>query len=852
MADEQGTPAPSSLNQVMAYSKDAPALPDADQEESRRLASYWKDQLDQTDEEYRKFVKRGRIIEKRYRDDRNRVDEEGQRRYNLLWSNVQIMLPALYARAPQPVAERRFRDKDPIGRGAAQILERSLRNEVEINGFHEAVECAVLDYLLPGRGVVWVRYEPEIEESVSIPTGGEMEMRDAQGPIEADDDSETEDKLRDTGDRIVRESVPIDYVPWTDFFTFPAKARTWKEVVAVGKRVYMTREQMIRRFGKEAGKAVPLEKDDRERRRQNESVVPDEDADRKGEVFEIWSRTDERVYWLAQGYDFLLDRRDDPLQIDDFFPVPRPLYANATTGTLVPVADYMEYQDQAIQIDELTQRISMLSKACKVAGVYNAQAKDIQRLLDESVENELIPVDSWAVFADKGGVAGQISLLPLKEIIGVINELMAVKEKVMAEADRLTGITDVLRGTTDERETMGGQRLKQNNAGTRLSKRQSDVARFCRDVVRLMAQVMSAHFTPKSLVEASGALYEEGLGDVDPDEIEMQTPQPAPMPPQNAAPAPAGGVAPAVPSPTQGAPAPTNPGAGAPPPPGNNVVPIRPGVPGAPMQGQVIPPGHPGPMPGMPPQPPVPPEVLARIEGMKRIMAAIQLLRDEKLRGFRVDIEVDSTIFGDAAQEKADRTEFLTAVTGFMEKSFQIGQLVPEAAPLMGKFLQFGVRGFRVGRDLESAIEDFVDEMNGISKRMAQQKASQPNPEQMKAQLEQAKIQGQLQNTQLKNQGDQVKAQAEVQSQQVEAQSKSADMAADTQRAQLELQIEKVNLQIELAKLQADARQQQHDASMAAADRQHEAGMAAAQRAHEVANPKPLPVPPQQASLGNR
>jgi hypothetical protein len=270
------------------------------------------------------------------------------------------------------------------------------------------------------------------------------------------------------------------------------------------------------------------------------------------------------------------------------------------------------------------------------------------------------------------------------------------------------------------------------------------------------------------------------------------------------------------------------------------------------MQGQVIPPGQSGPMPGMPPQPPVPPEVLAKIEGMKRIMAAIQLLRDEKLRGFRVDIEVDSTIFGDAAQEKADRTEFLTAVTGFMEKSFQIGQLVPEAAPLMGKFLQFGVRGFRVGRDLESAIEDFVDEMNGISKRMAQQKASQPNPEQMKAQLEQAKIQGQLQNTQLKNQGDQVKAQAEVQSQQVEAQSKSADMAADTQRAQLELQIEKVNLQIELAKLQADARQQQHDANMAAADRQHEAGMADAQRAHEIANPKPLPVPPQQASLGNR
>ena len=126
----------------------------------------------------------------------------------------------------------------------------------------------------------------------------------------------------------------------------------------------------------------------------------------------------------------------------------------------MPVPDYIEYQDQAIQIDELTQRISMLAKACKVAGVYNAAAKDIMRLLDESVENELIPVDDWAAFAEKGGVAGNISLLPLKEIIGCIEELQKIKQNTIVELDRLTGINDIMRGTTDARETLGGQRLK--------------------------------------------------------------------------------------------------------------------------------------------------------------------------------------------------------------------------------------------------------------------------------------------------------------------------------------------------------------------------------------------------------
>ena len=139
MEDATGTNAGSSQNQVMAYSKSAPEVEGVEDDESRRLAAYWKDQLDKTDDEYRKFVKRGRAIEKRYRDERSRVDEEGQRRYNSLWANVQILLPALYGRTPVPVAERRFSDKDPTGRGAAQILERALRNEIEINGYHEAI-----------------------------------------------------------------------------------------------------------------------------------------------------------------------------------------------------------------------------------------------------------------------------------------------------------------------------------------------------------------------------------------------------------------------------------------------------------------------------------------------------------------------------------------------------------------------------------------------------------------------------------------------------------------------------------------------------------------------------------------
>lgn len=783
----------------MPIELDELAGPDAG-EEGRRLAGFWRTQLDKVrdDPKHKRWHKRSTTIEKRYRDERNRTDEEGQRRYNALWTNVEILTPAIYGRCPIPIAERRFRDKDPAGRGAAQILERGLRNEIEICGFDEALQQAVRDYLLPGRGVVWVRYEPQVEEGISLVSEGVVDMEDAQGEIEPEDDDPDAVKLRETGDRISRESTPVDYIHWEDFFTLPFNARNWREVTAVCKRVYMTRDQLKERFGPVIGKAVPLKKDER-----GKVDSPDQDPDDKGEVFEVWSLTDKSVFWVAEGYEYLLDRKDDPLNLETFFPCPRPLYANATTSTLVPVADYMEYQDQAIQIDELTQRIAMLSKACKVAGVYNAAAKDIQRLLDESVENELIPVDDWSAFNEKGGVAGNISLLPLKEIIGVINELQTIKEKTIVEMNQLTGINDIMRGTTDARETLGGQRLKSNSSGTRLQRRQNEVARFARDTIRIMADIMSQHFSPLSLIEVSGALYEEGLGSVDMPSLSgmqngpMQGQTPGIVPP---APPPLGqgmaqGPAPvgmgAGPTPSPGLPMPPQ---GAPTPPqGSNVIPFTPpgGAPAAP-----------GPMGMQPPSPS--PEMMGKLQGLQRISDAIKLLRDERTRGFRVDIEVDSTIYGDAAQEKGDRVQFMTTVTQFLQQSMSMSAQVPELAPLLGKLLQFGVRGFRVGRDLEAAIDDFSDEATKIAQKHAQAAQAKPNPQVIAAQAQMVKAQSSVESAKSKSQIDQARLGLDTQESQQKTASEAAQNQAEITRQQIENQGEQANSQADIMMKEMD------------------------------------------------
>src|SRR5215475_6234268 len=187
--DERSTPARRKQRKVEL---DELAGPDGGQT-GRRLASFWMERIIECDDdkEFKQWLKRGTSIEKRYRDERNRVDEEGSRRVNSLWANVQILFPALYGKCPVPVCERRFKDKDPVGRGAAQILERALRNEIEICGFDESIRYAILDYLLPGRGSCWVRYEPEFGEGPSIPTDDEMDLTDDHETLIKDETRES-------------------------------------------------------------------------------------------------------------------------------------------------------------------------------------------------------------------------------------------------------------------------------------------------------------------------------------------------------------------------------------------------------------------------------------------------------------------------------------------------------------------------------------------------------------------------------------------------------------------------------------------------------------------------------------
>ena len=445
---------------------------------------------------FKRWEQRNDRIIKRYKDD-SRYDRNPNARFNILWSNVQTIQPAIFARLPRPDVSRRFRDNDPIGRVASMMLERALEFEIEHYGdYKSAMNNAVLDRLLGGRGVAWVRYEPHFEADK------EGEPDDGYQVTEDSDEAETpEGEANENPERIEYECAPVDYVHWKEFGHSPG-ARTWEEVTCVWRKVYMSRPALVERFGEELGYKIPLDtkpQDDKNSYKPMEGIY-------EAVIYEIWDKETGKVLWLSKSLGKIVDERDDPLQLECFFPCPKPLFSTLTTDSLEPIPDFVIYQDQARELDTLADRIEGLINALKVRGVYDASSSELQRLFSEGENNTLIPVDNWQAFAEKQGMRGAIDLVDITPFASALQSCYQAMEQVKGQIYELMGIADIQRGQSDPNETLGAQIIKSNNASGRLKTMQHAVVDFATSLLTIKSQIICNHFTDETLVQISGAM----------------------------------------------------------------------------------------------------------------------------------------------------------------------------------------------------------------------------------------------------------------------------------------------------------------------------------------------------------
>ena len=189
---------------------------------------------------------------------------------------------------------------------------------------------------------------------------------------------------------------------------------------------------------------------------------------------------------------------------------------------------------------------------------------------------------------------------------------------------------------------------------------------------------------------------------------------------------------------------------------------------------------------------------MAQQKGMEEFQRALKILRSDKLRGFKVDIETDATISADAEADKATAVELVQAVLQGLKGAGETLMMAPELVPAMGDLLLFAFRRFRIGRTIEASFEDAFDQI-GERIEASKNQPPPPSPEQVKAQAEMQKQQMETQRAQEEHQMDMQAKQADLEIQRqknaMEIEKLRAELEIDQQR--LELEREKLGIQRE-------------------------------------------------------
>lgn len=441
----------------------------------------WLLELKIADKEERTWRKEGQRILDKYRG-----ESKNRNKFNILWSNTETLLPALYNSRPSPDVRRRFRDKDPIGRAASTITTRCLEYAIDTTSFDDVIRAAVLDMLLPGRAVTRVRYVPSFAQ-VGTPEGHAEEMEET-----------THEAQEGTQEELAWEQVDVEQVQWDDFRRGPGKS--WDEVPWVAFRHRMTRDDLAK-LNPEVGEEVELDSaDDDDVRKADQAVA---DLFKTAEVWEIWCKEDRKVYFIAESYKASpVKVEDDPLNLLGFFPNPRPMQAIADASSLIPVPLFTLYEDQAIELEAITGRIGRLVKGLKLRGVYDATISELSQIM-RGEDNDLIPAQNVSALLDRGGLEKAIWFMPIEMAARVLKELIVHREQIKQTIYEITGISDILRGATNASETATAQQIKNKWGTLRIQRLQQEVQRYIRDLFRIMAEIIGERFTPQTLAAQS-------------------------------------------------------------------------------------------------------------------------------------------------------------------------------------------------------------------------------------------------------------------------------------------------------------------------------------------------------------
>ena len=362
------------------------------------------------------------------------------------------------------------------------------------------------------------------------------------------------------------------------------------------------------------------------------------------------------------------------------------------------------YKGQAEELNKLDTRIKSLIEQVKYTGVYSSisESQNLKNLLNGN-DGEF---NALKGISPNQNIKDSIYTKDIIPIVNAISQLNDQKARVINNIREITGLSDIVRGVTVASETATAQRLKGDFAISRIQPLQKAMELMIRDVIELEGELLVENYDIAELAKMTNlkivdiALIEEQSRKKQNDLLQEAVQQVS-QDPQIAQ--------------DQIAQLEAQQKAG---------LKKTLAKPKADLKGYAV-----------------TPEELQEVD---------ELIKNDKLRTFAINIETDSTVMVDQNKVKQDRIEFIAAISNFSGQFLplvQAGIIQPEA---FNGFLEFMSRPFKVGRNLEELLLAKPEE----------EEQEQPTAEEMLAQAENARKD---QEFQLKVQEFQLKANIEQQ-----------------------------------------------------------------------------------------
>lgn len=472
-------------------------------------AEYLLEEYDLAHSRFKNWEQDAAHVERKYRHVKKMLKKGGRHMHNILYSNVETLRPTLYNNEPIPDVRRKHKDKDPIGRRVSDILKRCLIYSIDSYDFDSVANDVVMDFLLPGRPIARVRYNPEMvtvpEEKQYVETP--PEGMDVPEDMEFDEENSRFFYRQEEYEELEYESVTCELVQWDRFKH--GDGRRWEEVEWISFDHHMTRDELVETFGKRQGEKIEMsdggdsEYDSMGRGgRTKYDKKKDASVLKKAKIIEFWHKPTRTIYFVAEKEKDVVKEEADELNLKNFFPVPKPIFAVESTSDMVPVPEYNIYKHQAEELDNITQRIQKVSSAIKVRGVYDPTL-GIERIFDHE-DNKMIPAQNVSRMYELGGLERAIWLLPIEQLVAVLIQLYEARDRVRQVIYEITGISDIMRGQTDPRETAKAQDIKARWGGSRIQRKQRQIQKYFRDIFRIKAEIIATKFQPETLERMSG------------------------------------------------------------------------------------------------------------------------------------------------------------------------------------------------------------------------------------------------------------------------------------------------------------------------------------------------------------